>query len=961
MPLWWIARIAFNLIDDLWAHSLHVNLPLDPPAGAAENYLNLRRVFIASLYAQKNAEVELWPSQREAAKRSTDLADDLVVALPTSAGKTRVAEIAALMTLSIGRRVLIVTPLRALSAQTERSFRKTFAPLGFKVSSLYGAGGISAGDEDALRTREIVIATPEKLDFALRNDPTLIDDVGLIVLDEGHMIGPSEREIRYEALVQRLLRRPDAANRRIVCLSAILPSGDELDDLTSWIRSDEPGAPVRSEWRPTRQRFGALRWHGKAAWLSFDLDQNGPFVDKFVEEVPAKGQEKKPYPRKNSHLALFAAWNFAAQGKRTLIFSTQANWVEGYGAQIVDLSKRGYFTSLLDHETAVARALEVGREWLGDDHPAVACLKLGVALHHGRLASPFLRELETLLSQGVLKVIVASPTLSQGLNLNAAVLLVPALYRSGELVAGEEFANVAGRAGRAFVDVEGLIVHSMFDKIEWRLEEWRKLVNSIKARTIKSGLIQIVAEIIKRLAREGVLERHDAFEYLANAREAWVSAAEEAVIARADPFGSMVPGSKEEDDDEDEENIEEEPLSQLIESLDATVFGLIEALDADRADLPRLLDEALKGSLWARQIAREGEEIKALHRLILQARANLIWSSTTATGRRGHFAMGVGLEAGLAMDAMAHDLEALIDRADLASLAGDAEELADALAGLAERLLVIRPFIPDKKNALPANWRTLLKRWVSGVEVNVIGSDNMRVIEDAFTYRLVWALEAVRMRRASLGWSPDIIAGGAAATVETGVPHFMMAMLIRSGLPSRRAAIAAVRSGSPPFVTPSEMREWLGSNEITAFTDQGTWPTAETAALWRRFREEALGGGSQAWSTASWKRLLDLPSNVDSPAPGLYRVETDADPDVTWLSTPDYRRIAQFKKSVRDLKPSLFAARLAGGTSLAEITRIGRGAANWPTATSIPISRGNRSWRGMEWIRSNGAREQCVQ
>ena len=59
--------------------------------------------------------------------------------------------------------VLIVTPLRALSAQTERSFRKTFAPLGFGVSSLYGASGLSAGDEDALRTREIIIAGRPKI------------------------------------------------------------------------------------------------------------------------------------------------------------------------------------------------------------------------------------------------------------------------------------------------------------------------------------------------------------------------------------------------------------------------------------------------------------------------------------------------------------------------------------------------------------------------------------------------------------------------------------------------------------------------------------------------------------------------------------------------------------------------------------------------------------------------------
>src|SRR5439155_5367163 len=155
----------------------------------------------------------------------------------------------------------------------------------------------------------------------------------------------------------------------------------------------------------------------------FDLDQNGSFIDGFVETMNPRGKEKNPYPRKNSHLALFAAWNFAAQGKRTLIFSTQANWVEGYGAQVVDLCKRGYLTSLLDDETAIARALVVGREWLGDDHPAVACLKAGVAIHYGRLPNPILRELEVLLSDGVLKVIIASPTLSQGLNLNAAVLL----------------------------------------------------------------------------------------------------------------------------------------------------------------------------------------------------------------------------------------------------------------------------------------------------------------------------------------------------------------------------------------------------------------------------------------------------------------------------------------------------------------------------------------------------------
>lgn len=936
VPLWWITNLCRHLIDDLWQHSLHNNLPTEPPEGAAAKYPTLRRLFIGSLYARKNSEIELWPSQREAARRSTDVNDDLVVALPTSAGKTRVAEIAALMTLSSEKRVLIVTPLRALSAQTERSFRKTFAPLGFSVSSLYGASGLSAGDEDALRSREIIIATPEKLDFALRSDPSLIDDVGLIVLDEGHMIGPSEREIRYETLVQRLLRRADSTDRRIVCLSAVLPSGDELDDLTAWIRADMLGDAVRSDWRPTRQRFGTLAWRGHDARLTLDLAENGPFLDHFVTQKPARGRERRPYPRKTSHLALFAAWEFAAQGKRTLIFSTQANWVEGYGKQVVELCERGYLDPLLDDQSSIARALEVGVEWLGEDHPAVASLKLGVAIHHGRLPNAFLRELEVLLSEGVLKVIVASPTLSQGLNLNAAVLLVPALYRAGSLISGEEFANVAGRAGRAFVDVEGLIVHVMLDGVDWRSREWRDLVAASKARALKSGLIQIVAEILERLAREGVLSRADAWEYLANNREAWKSSAEEAAFAAQRAARSDAEVQSDDVDGEatgdEEDRINEEPLSELVERLDATVFGLVEALDADRSDLPHLLDAALQGSLWARQIGREPAGTEPQHRRVLEARANLIWSATTPQARRGHFAMGVGLEAGLAIDAMALELGRLVDRADEASLPGDVDELADALAGLAERLLMIRPFIPDKKNALPINWREVLKDWVSGADVSDIGPHNMSVVEEAFTYRLVWALEAIRTRRLTLGWSPDLIPGGAAASLETGVPRFMMSMLIRAGLPSRRAAIAAIETTNPIFVTPAEMRAWLESDEITALTDAGDWPTSDTASLWARFRTEALSRGIQKWSVQNFKRALDVSSKEMLPAAGLYRIITNGGDGRTWLSTPDFRPVVAFKKSALDPKPSQVSGRLAAGTSVVDAIRIGRGKMQWPPA-----------------------------
>jgi hypothetical protein len=548
--------------------------------------------------------------------------------------------------------------------------------------------------------------------------------------------------------------------------------------------------------------------------------------------------------------------------------------------------------------------------------------------------------LEVLLAEGTLKVIVASPTLSQGLNLNAAVLLIPALVRSGKTISGEEFANVAGRAGRAFVDVEGLIAHVAFENIANRRNTWFRLVQASKARTLKSGLIQIVDEILRRLGREGVLNREDAFEYLANSREAWQSKEEEAKVPAAlpdDDEGDATVVEDDEGNDEDDSDssnsIDEELLSQLVERLDATVFGLVEALEADTADLPMLIDQALSGSLWARQIGREGEQVEKVHRQVLEARTNLIWSLTTPAARRGHFAMGVGLEAGLKIDAMAEELDELIDEADLASWSGNADELAEVLTSLAERLLVMRPFIPDKRSVMPKSWRELLNQWVSGTDVSEIGPHHMRVIEDAFIYRLVWAIEAVRTRRVSLGWQPGVVAGGGAAVLETGVPRFTMAMLIRSGLPSRRAAIAAVESTDPDFLTPAEMRVWLESSEIAELTDEGNWPTTDSAELWKRFRSEALSGGSQRWTSQTFKRRLDT---TKRPKNGIYRIVVNAQEDGrTWLMTPDFQPVAPFVKPIIDPQPSLLLGIVSEGSRVVNVSRRGRGHAQWENANDI--------------------------
>ena len=718
--IWWVIRLARAFLDDLWSQSLHENIPRGPSDdGRWPAYKRMRRVYIASLFTLDIANVELWPSQIAAATRAVDPEDDLVVSLPTSAGKTRIAELATLECLSREKRVLLVTPLRALSAQTERVFRSRFAPLGFVVSSLYGKAGIAHGEDYALTKANIVVSTPEKIDFALRSDPHIIDDVGLVVLDEGHMIGKGEREVRFEALVQRLLRRGDADNRRIVCLSALLPSDHELDHMTSWIRADVPGEPIRSDWRPTLQRYGTIEWYRNSATLRYSLDNDGPFVPQFLQQVAARGRQRKPLPRGLQDATLMSAWRFAERGKKVLIFLTQANWVEAYAKALVDLVGRGYLGPLLHDHSRIARAEAIGREWLGEDHASVACLRAGVAVHNGRLPSPFLREVEQLLSSGDISVTISSPTLAQGLDLSAAVLLIPSLHRSGELIDGEELSNIAGRAGRAFVDTEGLVLHVIVDDHQRKKARWRKLVRRISVRKLRSGFAELLDQIIRRLSIEGLPLTADAFEYLASAREAWLGEAEEG--DRLD---------------------RQERTSYLVAQLDGLILSLVEALDAGSDELPRLLDEALAGSLWARQLDAEDRQ---RHLLLLRARAGLIWSSTTPVQRVGHFAMGVGLDSGLALDHMSEILEITLDRADLAAFNGDLEGLCDAIVSLGDALLLVEPFIPNVQ--VEEDWGGILRRWLAGESMAGMVDQCVEFIEEALVYRLVWAMECLRVRR----------------------------------------------------------------------------------------------------------------------------------------------------------------------------------------------------------------------
>ena len=740
LPQWWAHRIVIHLLSDLWSNTFHERMPLQPAGGGAADWPRLRELFIALLQRRPRAEVDLWPSQVDAANRAADQSDDLVVSLPTSAGKTRIAELCILRCLAGGKRAVFITPLRALSAQTETTLQRTFGPLGKTISALYGSIGVSGFDEDAIRERDIVVATPEKLDFALRNDPSLLDDVGLLVFDEGHMIGPNEREVRYEVQIQRLLRRPDANERRVVCLSAILPEGDQLDDFAAWLRRDHPNGVIKHDWRPTRLRFGEVVWSSPTARLNLRVGDERPWVQRFLTGavpptfIPPKRRRTRLFPCDQRELCLATAWRLVEDGQTVLIFCPERRSVEPFADVVVDLYERGTLHSLLEADPALLNtALALGEEWLGPDSAVLKCLRLGVALHHGALPTAYRKEVERLLRVNVLKVTISSPTLAQGLNLSATAVVMHSLHRNGEKIKISEFRNVIGRAGRAYVDVEGIVLFPMFDSIAKKRRNWEGLITDLGAREMESGLVRLVWTLLSRMHARIGGDMNQLVEYVVNNAAAWTFPE----IANERP--------------EDRERALAD-WERHLTTLDTAVLSLIGENDISDDGIEAALDDILQSSLWHRRLQRQNEQVQHALKAGLLSRSRLIWSQSTAAQRRGYFLAGVGLATGHALDSIAADANLLLVRANGEILAGDVEATISAITELAERVFAFYPFTPDP---MPANWRDILRAWLLGQPLAAIAvgqeSETLQFIEGGLVYRLPWAMEAIRVRAVANG------------------------------------------------------------------------------------------------------------------------------------------------------------------------------------------------------------------
>ena len=854
---WWIFRITAHIVGDVWSNTYHVRLKAYAGNDDTE-WSRLRELFIATLYRKYRAEIDLWPSQLDAAARSVNEDDDLVVSLPTSSGKTRIAELCILRCMSQRRRAIFVVPLRALATQTEETLRDTFGPLGIRVSSYYEGGEFGQLDRVVTYKNDILVMTPEKLDFATRHDKSILDDVGLLVFDEGHMIKLDERGVKYEALIQRLLRRSDAGKRRIVCLSAVFPSGVGIDDFSNWIRQDQAGRSVRETWQPTKLRFGEVIWKRPNAELIIRINERKCKTEKFISEValPIELSSKK-FPSNQRELCIATAWKIIKRNQTVLIYCPQKRDVEKFASAIIEMYENGVLDPIPAPETSdLEYAIVIAKEWFGEQSDIIRCLNIGIGLHHAALPELYLREIEKLIKNRVITVVISSPTLAQGINLPITSIVLYSIYRydgrSMKPIDVSEFHNVVGRAGRAYIDSEGVVLHPMYTVTKSKMEHWNSRVKDSRKYRLESCLVELVAYLLERvnimLGREVIED-----DYVLGNTYDW------------DVLGSISRGRG---------NVEErDEWNKHVAMLDVMILSLLGDSDTKVEELVVALDEVLSLSLWSKYFQNNRHKDESEYRSLVSSRCQYIWKNSTEKQRKGYFLAGVGFESGRYLDG--------IEKLVIGSIGNfkkfvDVEEFDNAarsIVEIAELVFASPPFEPDKK---PDNWNLILENWLLGKPPYGVGqagdSDIVNFIENGVVFKLAWAIEVIgdrALRDIDIGDSARYVVEKrkfelAINSITAGTLSVPASTLILSGFPIRSAAISVVDKLGANFTDRDGLIEWLNSEEILKKRDDVRWPTIASHAIWKKFVSNVFSSDRAEWKR--WEWTGNVKWNVDRPA-----------------------------------------------------------------------------------------------
>lgn len=789
--LWWIVRLLKLIIRDNSHSSLWTILPPHFPGDPA-----LLDRYIRLLLFGKYPVMELWRSQRHAIPIVLDhTKHGAIVNMRTSTGKTRVAELAMLQALheNAGAKILYLAPFRSLAFEIEQTLSQTFDWLGFHVSHLYGGFRVNSADKQLSQESSIIIATPEKARAILRGSPELFDDIKLIVVDEGHLIGANERHVKNELFLDHLRFIANSLNCKMIMLSAVLPNPEHL---SKWLTGDANNV-AKSDWKPSSERFGILRWrddHVRIDWRG----EFESFNPRFIESTPLGwGKRKSPFPNNKNEAVAATAVRLAKVGP-VMIFSARANSIAGLAESV--LLALGQSPEEHPWPEAIWKAfLATCKEELPEDAIELKAARHGIICHSNRLPNQVRIVTERLMRSHPPKIIIASTTLGQGVNIGISSVIMASPYYSSKPIDHRDFWNICGRAGRAFVDGEGKILYAIDETREtWKIRRDRQLAdsyfNASNSNMVESGLLFVINGIFLVSQRAGV-----SFDQLLE------------MIAEND-FSNLGENSR--------------LCSYIIDLIDDGLLAFQEdvKVNPDNANPEMWVDNVFRTSLAAIQSESERISISQdqLFRVIKTRLSALIQQCPDSSQRKAYVSTGLPLSSA---KNVYRDKEAFIQQAQaLIEAECSSHAVIDFLAWLEdwarENATAVVEELPSKDIL-----DTIRPKWVLGIPMRDIlrdADEADEVCKDVYGYRMPWLINAIaQLLRLSDEEEKAEVLSNVAMLVELGVPTVGASMIFLAGIRSRAAATELSQSDIDLGSSITRVKRNLRNEEIVNLLRQG--------------------------------------------------------------------------------------------------------------------------------------------
>jgi replicative superfamily II helicase len=504
--------------------------------------------FVKSITKSSQPLFELLPPQRAALQEQGLLdqaATAIVVDMPTSGGKTLLAEFRLLQALNqfdLERGwVAYVAPTRALVSQITRRLRRDLEPFGVIVEQLTGAIDIDAfeaamlASEDRQSEFDVLVCTPEKLQLVLRNDQLKHRPMALCILDEAHNIEDKERGLRIEFLLATIQRECVKANFLL-----LMPYVPNAIDLAKWL-GKESGRTISlgsSAWKPNDRIVGLFHAEEdnsvKAGWrLKFNTLVTSP------QTIHLSGTH---------NIAGVRPLNIARSaviGRPTVETAAIAKVFSSRGTSIAIATNTMHVWSMarkLAEEMPIKKVVSDRirlvqrflRTEVGDDFALTEMLERGIAVHHSGLSDEIRSLVEWLAEEQDLRVLCATTTIAQGINFPvSSVFLASHKYPYGNPMSAREFWNLAGRAGRINQDSVGVIGLARSDDPGELKRFVKEATGDLVSRLV--GLLQHAADAGELLQLKEVLNRDDWRDFRSYVAHLMCEASSlEEVIAEAD-------------------------------------------------------------------------------------------------------------------------------------------------------------------------------------------------------------------------------------------------------------------------------------------------------------------------------------------------------------------------------------------------------------------------------------------